>query len=162
MDLVPTRINKITIQADNPGIYRGECAEFCGLQHAHMGFMVVAESEADFNAWVSAQQQPAPEPTDPTAMEGQQVFFSAGCVYCHPVRGLNDKDVDRSAVDLGPDLTHFYSRLTLASGTLTRNRGNLAGWISDAQHIKSGALMPNIYLNSEDLQALLVYLETLR
>jgi len=162
MDLVPTRINKITIQADKAGVYRGECAEFCGLQHAHMGFMVVAESEADFNSWVSAQQQPAPEPADEAAVNGQQVFFSAGCVYCHTVRGLDDKSVDRSAVDLGPDLTHLNSRLTIASGSLTQNRGNLAGWISDSQHIKPGNLMPNIYLNSQDLQNLLAYLETLR
>jgi cytochrome c oxidase subunit 2 len=162
MDLVPTRINKIVIQADQPGVYRGECAEFCGLQHAHMGFMVVAESEADFNAWVSTQQQPAPAPTDEMAVQGQQVFFSAGCVYCHTVRGLDDKSIDRSAVDLGPDLTHLYSRLTIASGSLTQNRGNLAGWISDSQHIKPGNQMPNIYLNSEDLQNLLAYLETLR
>ena len=162
MDLVPTRINKITVQADNPGTYRGECAEFCGLQHAHMGFMVVAESEADFNAWVSTQQQPAPEPTDEAAVAGQQVFFSAGCVYCHQIRGLNDKAVDRSAVDLGPDLTHISSRLTIASGSLTNNRGNLAGWISDSQHIKPGNQMPNIYLNSDDLQNFLAYLETLR
>lgn len=162
MDLVPTRINKITIQADNPGVYRGECAEFCGLQHAHMGFMVIAESEADFNAWVSAQKQSAPEPTDQAAIEGQQVFFSAGCVYCHQIRGVNDKDVDRSAIDLGPDLTHVSSRLTIASGSLTLNRGNLAGWISDSQHIKPGNQMPNIYLKSEDLQNLLAYLETLK
>jgi len=162
MDLVPTRINRITIQADNPGIYRGECAEFCGLQHAHMGFMVVAESEADFNNWVSAQQQPAPEPAEDAAVQGQEVFFSAGCVYCHQVRGLNDKAVDRSAVDLGPDLTHLNSRLTIASGSLTLNRGNLAGWISDSQHIKPGNQMPNIYLNSDDLQNLLAYLETLK
>ena len=162
LDLVPTRINKITIQADQPGVYRGECAEFCGLQHAHMGFMVVAESEADFNNWVSAQKQPAPEPTDDAAVAGQQVFFSAGCVYCHQVQGLNDKNVDRSAVDLGPDLTHVSSRLTIAAGSLTQSRGNLAGWISDSQHIKPGNQMPNIYLNSDDLQNLLAYLETLR
>jgi cytochrome c oxidase subunit II len=162
MDLVPTRINHITIQADQPGVYRGECAEFCGLQHAHMGFMVVAESEADFNNWVSAQQQPAPAPTEEEAVQGQQVFFSAGCVYCHTVRGLDDKSVDRSAVDLGPDLTHLNSRLTIASGSLTLNRGNLAGWISDSQHIKPGNQMPNIYLNSADLQSLLAYLEMLK
>jgi cytochrome c oxidase subunit II len=162
MDLIPTRINKITIQADHPGIYRGECAEFCGLQHAHMNFMVVAESEADFNAWVSTQKQPAVELTTQAAVQGQQVFLSAGCVYCHTVRGLDDKSIDRSAVDLGPDLTHLYSRLTIASGSLTQNRGNLAGWISDSQHIKPGNQMPNIYLNSEDLQNLLAYLESLR
>jgi cytochrome c oxidase subunit II len=162
MDLIPTRINRITIQADNPGVYRGECAEFCGLQHAHMGFMVVAESEADFNAWVSAQQQPASPPTDAAAQQGQAVFFSARCVYCHTVRGLDDKSVDRSSVDLGPDLTHLFSRQTIAAASLTKNRGNLAGWVSDPQHVKPGTLMPTTYISSQDLQDLLAYLETLR
>jgi len=161
MDLIPTRINKITIQADEAGVYRGECAEFCGLQHAHMGFMVVAESNDEFNSWLSVQQQPAAPPTDPTVIQGQQVFLSAGCTFCHTVRGLDDKSIDRSGVDLGPDLTHLSSRLTIAGASLTQNRGNLAGWVIDAQHVKPGSLMPNIYLNAEDLQDLLAYLEAL-
>jgi cytochrome c oxidase subunit II len=161
MDLVPTRINKITLQAEQNGVYRGECAEFCGLQHAHMGFMVVVQSDADFNNWLAAQQQPAATPTDETALSGQQVFMSAGCVFCHTVRGLDDKSIDRSSVDLGPDLTHLNSRLTIAGASLTQNQGNLAGWVIDAQHVKPGSLMPNMYLNSEDLLNLLAYLETL-
>ena len=161
MDLIPTRINKLTIRADQAGVYRGQCAEFCGLQHAHMGLVVVAESEDDFNNWLNAQQQPAAAPTDQMAVQGQQVFMSAGCVFCHTVQGLDDKSIDRSSVDLGPDLTHLSSRLTIAGASLTQNRGNLAGWIVDAQHVKPGSLMPNMDLNSEDLQALLVYLETL-
>ena len=161
MDLIPTRINKIVIQADTAGEYRGECAEFCGLQHAHMGFMVVAQSQADYDSWVKVQAQPAAAPSDPTAQQGQQVFMSAGCVFCHTIRGLEDKEIDRSSVDLGPDLTHLDSRLTIAAASLTKNRGNLAGWIVDAQHVKPGSLMPNMQLNSEELQALLAYLETL-
>jgi cytochrome c oxidase subunit II len=161
MDLVPTRINYITIQADQAGVYRGECAEFCGLQHAHMGFMVVAQSTDDFNQWLAAQQQPVITPTDPTALAGQQVFVSAGCVFCHTVRGLDDKPIDRSGIDLGPDLTHVYSRLTIAGASLTKNQGNLAGWVIDAQHVKPGSLMPNTYLNAEDLQNLLAYLAIL-
>jgi len=161
MDLIPTRINKIVIQADKAGVYRGECAEFCGLQHAHMGLMVVAQSQADYDNWVNAQEQPAAAPTDPTAQQGQQVFMSAGCVFCHTVRGLDDKQIDRSSVDLGPDLTHLDSRLTIAGASLTKNRGNLSGWVLDAQHVKPGSLMPNIDINSEELQALLAYLETL-
>jgi cytochrome c oxidase subunit II len=161
MDLIPTRINHITIQADEAGLYRGECAEFCGLQHAHMGFMVVAESEEEFNNWLAAQQQPAPVPGDALAAAGQQVFISANCIFCHSVKGLEDKPIDRSAVDLGPDLTHLASRQTIAAGSLTQNRGNLAGWIVDAQHVKPGSLMPNQYLNSQDLQALIAYLESL-
>ena len=161
MDLIPTRINKIVIQADKAGVYRGECAEFCGLQHAHMGLMVVAQSQADYDNWVNAQEQPAAAPADPTAQQGQQVFMSAGCVFCHTVRGLDDKEIDRSSVDLGPDLTHLDSRLTIAGASLTKNRGNLSGWVVDAQHVKPGSLMPNIDINSEELQALLAYLETL-
>ena len=161
MDLIPTRINKIVIQADKAGVYRGECAEFCGLQHAHMGLMVVAESQADYDNWVNLQEQPAADPADPTAQQGQQVFMSVGCVFCHTVRGLDDKQIDRSSVDLGPDLTHLDSRLTIAGASLEKNRGNLAGWIIDAQHVKPGSLMPNMYMNSEELQALLAYLESL-
>jgi cytochrome c oxidase subunit II len=162
MDLIPTRINTVTLQSDEAGVYRGQCAEFCGLQHAHMGFMVVAQNESDFNAWLAAQQQTATAPTDPTAQQGQRVFVSAGCVFCHTVHGLDDKRIDRSAIDLGPDLTHLSSRLTIAGASLSQNRGNVAGWIVDPQHVKPGARMPNQYLNSEDLQALLAYLTTLQ
>lgn len=165
MDLIPTRINKIVIQADQAGVYRGECAEFCGLQHAHMGLMVVAQSQADYDNWLKAQQQPAADPAEPTALQGQQVFLSTGCVFCHTVRGLEEKEkeIDRSSVDLGPDLTHLDSRLTIAGASLEKNRGNLAGWIVDAQHVKPGSLMPQMdNIDSEELQALLAYLETLR
>ena len=162
MDLIPSQVNTITLQSDQAGVYRGECAEFCGLQHAHMGFMVVAQSQADFNTWLDAQNKPAIPPTDPAARQGQQVFVSAGCVFCHTVRGLDDKSIDRSAIDLGPDLTHLSSRLTIAAASLNQNRGNLAGWVLDPQHVKPGAQMPNQYINSEDLQALLAYLATLQ
>jgi cytochrome c oxidase subunit II len=162
MDLIPTRINDITIQADEVGVYRGECAEYCGLQHAHMGFMAVADSSADFDAWVAAQQQPAAPPRDEAAIRGQQVFLESRCVYCHTVRGLDDSQEDASEVDLGPDLTHLFSRLTIAGASLTTNRGNLAGWIVDSQHVKPGNLMPTMTVESQDLQALLAYLETLR
>jgi cytochrome c oxidase subunit 2 len=161
MDLIPTRINNITLQANQTGVYRGQCAEFCGLQHAHMGFMVVVESKDDFNNWLNAQQQPAAALADPAVVHGQQVFMDAGCVFCHTVRGLEDKDIDRSSVDLGPDLTHLASRLTIAGASLAENRGNLAGWVVDAQHVKPGSLMPEMYLDSQDLQDLLAYLETL-
>jgi cytochrome c oxidase subunit II len=161
MDLIPTRINNITLQADQVGVYRGQCAEFCGLQHAHMGFMVVVQSKDDFNKWLSAQQQPAAAPNDPSAVQGQQVFMNTGCVFCHTVKGLDDKEIDRSSIDLGPDLTHIASRLTIAGASVAENRGNLAGWIVDAQHVKPGSLMPNMYVNSQDLQNLLAYLETL-
>jgi cytochrome c oxidase subunit 2 len=162
MDAIPTRINTVTLQADKAGVYRGECAEYCGLQHAHMGFMVVAQSEADYNAWVNTQQQPAVIPVTAGAQQGQQVFMNAGCIFCHTVRGLDDKAIDRSGIDLGPDLTHLSSRMTIAGATLTTNKGNLAGWIVDTQHRKPGNLMPTIYIDSNDLQNLLAYLEGLK
>jgi len=161
MDLIPGRTNTLTIKADDPGVYRGECAEFCGLQHAHMGFVVVAESQADFDQWVVGQQKPATAPTDDAVQRGEQVFLSAGCSFCHTVRGLDDSSVDVGKVDLGPDLTHLESRLMIAGATLTNNVGNLAGWVVGAQHIKPGSLMPNINLPADDLQALLAYLESL-
>ncbi len=164
MDLIPTRINNITLESDKIGVYRGECAEFCGLQHAHMGFMVVVESQADYDKWIKVQQQPAAAPADASAQRGQQVFLSVGCVFCHHVRGLEEqeKEIDRSCVDLGPDLTHLDSRLTIAGASLAQNRGNLTGWIIDAQHVKPGALMPNMNnMTSEDLQSLIAYLESL-
>jgi cytochrome c oxidase subunit II len=101
-------------------------------------------------------------PAEQAAAHGQQVFMDAGCVFCHTVRGLEDKDIDRSSVDLGPDLTHLASRMTIAGASLTANRGNLAGWLVDPQHVKPGTLMPEMYLDSQDLQDLLAYLETLR
>jgi cytochrome c oxidase subunit 2 len=160
MDAIPGRINTLTIQADEAGTYRGECAEYCGLQHAHMGFMVIAESQEAFDQWITAQQQPATPPQG-DAVRGQAVFLSAGCANCHMVRGLDDTSVDASVIDLGPDLTHLQTRFTLAGATLTNNRGNLAGWVVGAQHIKPGSLMPNIDLSGEDLQVLLAYLESL-
>jgi cytochrome c oxidase subunit 2 len=161
MDLVPTRINNITLQADQPGVYRGQCAEFCGVQHAKMGLLVIAESSDDFNKWVQNQQQPMAAPTDRAAQQGQQVFMSTGCVFCHTVRGLDDKEIDRSSVDLGPDLTHIASRQTIAAASLENNPGNLSSWITNAQHFKPGSLMPNVPLSSDDLQSLLAYLQSL-
>lgn len=155
MDLTPGDTNSIWIQADEPGVFRGLCAEFCGLQHANMQFVVVAEEEGDFGAWLERERQPAPEPQDETTRTGQQVFLGSSCVYCHTVRGTN------ATGELGPDLTHLASRLTLAAGILDNNRGNLAGWIIDPQHLKPGNLMPPTNLSGPELQALLAYLESL-
>ncbi len=161
MDLIPGRDNTLIIQADEPGIYRGECAEYCGLQHARMHFMVVAQSAEDFEAWVAGQQQPAVAAAGEAVLHGQQVFIAAGCVYCHTIRGLDSGDVDRSAVDLGPDLTHLASRMTIGAGMVDNNRGNLGGWVVNPHGIKPGVLMPATLLAGEDLQALLDYLGSL-
>jgi cytochrome c oxidase subunit II len=155
MDLNPGETNSIWIQADEPGIYRGLCAEFCGLQHANMQFLVVAESQGDFETWLDRTRQPAPAPQTAEAQLGEQVFMGSSCVYCHTIRGTNALAV------VGPDLTHLASRLTLAAGIIDNNPGNLAGWILDPQHIKPGNLMPPTNMTGDELQALLAYLQIL-
>lgn len=155
IDLVPGQENRLWLQADEPGIFRGQCAEFCGLQHALMAFLVVAQPLEEFNAWREQQLQAATPPTDPTQVRGQEVFFAAGCALCHTVRGT------RALSAFGPDLTHLISRRTLAAATIPNTRGNLAAWIVDPQHVKPGNLMPPTILNPEDLQALLAYLDSL-
>lgn len=155
IDLIPGRANTIQLQADEPGEYRGICAEFCGLAHAHMQFLVVASPADEFPAWLERQRQDAPLPEDDIVFRGEQLFLSSACVYCHTVRGTNDSS------ELGPDLTHLASRRTLAGGILENNRGNLAAWLLDPQTIKPGNAMPGTDFSGEDLQAILTYLESL-
>jgi cytochrome c oxidase subunit 2 len=156
MDLIPGRNADTWIQADRPGVYRGQCAEFCGHQHAHMALEVIADPPERFAAWLAAQRQAAPLPASPLAQRGQQVFLSSSCPLCHAVQGTT------AGSGVGPDLTHIASRRTLAAGTLPNNRGNLAGWILDPQSIKPGNRMPPTALSPADLEALLAYLESLR
>jgi cytochrome c oxidase subunit 2 len=156
LDMIPGQTNSFWLQADNPGEYKGICAEFCGTQHAKMLFLVVAQPPDEFAAWLEQQQQPAAVPAEPLAQQGLQVFLAAGCVECHAVRGTD------ATGNLGPDLTHIASRRTLGAGILPNNPGNLGGWIADPQHIKPGNLMPDSPLTGEELQALLAYMATLR
>lgn len=155
MDLLPNRINSFWLQADEAGVYYGECAEFCGIQHAKMAFVVVAEPEEQFAAWLAQQAQPAAEPADPVVQQGRQIFLGSACVYCHTVRGTN------ATGTLGPDLTHLASRRTLAAGIIENNPGNLGGWIVDPHSIKPGNKMPPTNLSGPELQALLAYLASL-
>lgn len=155
-DLIPGRNNETWLQADEPGVYRGICAEFCGVQHAQMMFMVIALAPERYEAWLKNESQPARVPTDEQARTGQQLFLNTSCVYCHAIRGTP------AAGQVGPDLTHLANRLTLAAGTLENNVGNLGGWILDPQHIKPGSLMPATPLTGPELQALLAYLSTLQ
>lgn len=155
-DLVPGHPNTLWLQADEPGVHRGVCAEFCGVQHAKMGLIVVAEPPARFEAWLERARADAAQPESEEARLGQAVFLDAGCAGCHAVRGSGARG------QLGPDLTHLASRRTLAAAHLPNTRGHLAGWIVDPQSIKPGAKMPPQDLESEDLQALLAYLDTLR
>jgi len=156
IDLIPTHRNTIWIRADKPGVYRGQCAEFCGLQHANMALRVVAESPTQFEAWRRAQVEPAPAPDTPDKQHGQQVFTSLPCAMCHTIRGTG------AGGRTAPDLTHLATRSTIAAGILPNTRGHLAGWILDAQGVKPGAAMPPNVLPPDDLQSLLDYLGSLQ
>ena len=156
LDMIPNQTNTFWLQADQPGIYRGLCAEFCGVQHAKMTFLVVAQPEAEYRAWLQQQQAPAAIPDEPLAQRGLEVFLGAGCAHCHTVRGTDATGA------LGPDLTHLAARRTLAAGILPNEQENLANWIVDPQHSKPGNLMPPTPLADEDLQSLLAYLATLQ
>lgn len=155
-DLMPGYNTDVLMQVDQPGRWRGQCAEFCGLQHAHMSFSMVAESQKDFNNWMTGQAQSAVAPANSQTQHGQQVFLSHACVMCHAIGGTT------AASRVGPDLTHLASRSTIAAGTLPNTVGNLGGWIINAQSIKPGSRMPPNPLSGPDLQDLLAYLETLR
>ncbi|MDX1663975.1 MAG: cytochrome c oxidase subunit II [Candidatus Promineifilaceae bacterium] len=155
LDMIPGDVTTFWIEADAPGVYYGECAEFCGVQHANMQFLVVADGQAEFEAWVAEQQTPALLPAEGAALDGWRIYQRAGCASCHTVAGTP------SSGDVGPDLTHLASRRTLAAATLENNRGNLGGWIINPQSIKPGNLMPPTNLSGPELQALLTFLETL-
>jgi cytochrome c oxidase subunit 2 len=156
VDLVPGRRNEIWLQADTPGVYRGQCAEYCGLQHAHMAFTVVAESSDDFERWITGQRQPASPPADALQQKGLEIVERGPCAMCHTVRGT------RAGGRFGPDLTHVATRSTIGAGTVPNTPGYLAGWIADPQHLKPGNKMPPTGLSSDELQAVLAYLGTLR
>lgn len=155
-DLVPGFKNVTWIQADRPGVYRGQCAEFCGFQHAHMALLVIAEPPEQFEAWAEAQRRSSVPPRTPQQAKGRYLVERLPCANCHTIRGT------LASGRLGPDLTHMASRRTLAAGTMPNNRGHLGGWMLDPQSIKPGALMPPTAMSSDSLQAVLAYLESLR
>lgn len=155
-DLVPGRTNVMWIEASRAGISRGQCAEYCGTQHALMSLPVVADSQAAFDAWLARERLPAQVPVDSAASVGQSVFMSKGCWACHAIRGT------AAAGMSGPDLTHLASRRTIAAGTLTNTPANLARWIANPQGIKPANKMPRVPLSSQQLSAIVGYLGTLR
>jgi cytochrome c oxidase subunit II len=155
-DLIPGDENSLWFQADTPGVYRGQCLEYCGLQHAKMGFLVIADRPDSFSSWLAHQRDTASTPTDDLTRRGQEVFLASSCVMCHAISGTP------AGSRIGPDLTHLASRRTIASGTLANTRSNLAGWILDPQRIKPGTRMPANQFDSADLNALLAYLESLQ
>jgi cytochrome c oxidase subunit 2 len=155
-DLLPGYSSAFWFQVDQPGTYRGQCAEFCGLQHAHMGFSVIAEPVDQFQAWQQQQLKTAAEPSEDEASRGRAVFLTHTCLMCHTIRGTD------AGSRVGPDLTHVAGRRMIAAETLPNTRGALAGWILDPQRIKPGAQMPPNALASDDLQALITYLMSLQ
>ena len=155
-DLVPGIMSAIWLQADEPAVYRGQCAEFCGRQHAHMAFEVVAEPLAQFEGWLDAQRRPSIAPAGEAEIRGRDAFMRAQCILCHTIRGTG------AAALVGPDLTHVGSRGKIASGTLQNTAADLARWLRDPQHIKPGNPMPPSALAEADLQAIALYLESLK
>ena len=156
LDMIPGRINRLTLQAHAPGVFRGQCLEYCGGPHAKMAFYVIAESPENFERWREGQRTPALAAEDAPVERGRALFMSH-CIACYTVRGT----VARGT--LGPDLTHVGSRSSLAAGILPNNAGTLASWISASQDLKPGNLMPSMNIFSgDDLRALAAYLESLK
>jgi cytochrome c oxidase subunit II len=155
-DLIPGRSNALTIRAEHAGVYRGQCAEFCGLQHAHMAFFVVAEDQAAFDAWARSQRDDAVAASQPEVMAGKQVFLSKPCAACHTIRGTSADGKN------GPDLTHVGGRKYLAAGLFETTRGSLAAWIADPQTLKPGNNMPMVPLEAEELRSVSAYLASLK
>jgi cytochrome c oxidase subunit II len=156
MDLINGQKNELQFTAKTPGIYRGQCAEFCGLQHAHMAVTVLALPTDEFARWRENENGSARSPSDPLSKQGEELFRSRGCALCHTVRGT------LAGGQLGPDLTHVGSRTTVAAGTLPLNAATLGAWIADPQHIKPGNMMPRMPLASDELIAIIHYLEQLK
>ncbi|MGD9616547.1 MAG: cytochrome c oxidase subunit II [Alphaproteobacteria bacterium] len=155
-DMIPGRVNRMVIQADRPGIYRGACAEYCGLQHSLMLFDVIVMPRPEFDTWLAGLAQPARDPATPELREGRDLFVNLGCGACHAVRGVSE-------TRLGPDLTQVGARRTIGAGTLPGGVGNIAGWIASAQHLKPGNAMPSYdQLEGPQLRALAAYLESLK
>lgn len=156
MDVIPNKVNQLWFSADEPGTYFGQCAEFCGVSHANMRFRVIVHPEAEFDAWVRAQQQPAVPVADQRALEGAQVFQRTGCASCHTIAGTPAQGT------IGPNLTHFGSRRTLAAGLLENSPQNLEHWLRNPQDVKPGSLMPNLGLHDAQITALVAYLQSLK
>jgi cytochrome c oxidase subunit II len=154
-DLIPGHITSAILQAERPGLYSGQCAEFCGYQHSKMGLLVHAESPEAFDAWKQRQLASAREPVSAEELRGRDVFVGSTCVMCHSIQGTD------AGATVAPDLTHIASRATLATGALPNTAANLASWIRDPQRIKPGTHMPASALPPQDLSALATYLASL-
>ena len=155
-DLIPGRTTTLTLRADRAGSYRGQCAEFCGAQHAWMALPVSVDEPARFDAWADAQRASAKPPADELTRRGQQLVLRGDCAMCHSIRGT-----DASARQ-GPDLTHLAMRSTLGAGALPNDAAHLAAWISDPAAHKPGVNMPSHTFAPDELQAVVAYLRSLQ
>jgi len=156
MDLIPNQINTMWIDPQQAGLYLGQCAQYCGVQHAKMLIRVYADSPADFAAWVAHQKQPAVESADPQAAAGRAIFQHNSCISCHTIAGTV------ATGRFGPDLTHVASRETIGSGAIPNNNANLRAFVDNPEHFKPGVLMPAMHLNDKDLDAITAYLASLK
>ena len=154
IDLIPNRVNRLWMDPRRPGLFLGQCAQYCGTQHAKMLQRVSVDTPDDFDAWIRAQREPAME--EPTAIAGRRVFEATACINCHTVRGTAANG------RFGPDLTHLMSRATLASGAAANTPENLRTWLKNPDAIKPGSLMPAMQLSDADLDALVRYMQSLR
>jgi cytochrome c oxidase subunit 2 len=155
-DMIAGRTNHMWIRADHPGVFRGQCAEFCGLQHANMAFFVVAQPAAEFKAWARQHSQPPAEPADALLRMGRDTFEHEACSACHTIDGTTAQGT------VGPNLTDFGGRRSIGAGTVPNTVGYLSGWIVNSQAIKPGNIMPPIQLDPGDLAAIVAYLESLK
>lgn len=156
MDMIPGRVTRLTLHPTRTGVFRGQCAEYCGTSHAWMAFDVVVQEKEEFEAWLAGQATPAREPVNRTARRGAELFQAHGCGACHTIRGTGAAGV------VGPDLTHVGSRLTIAAGTLANEREQFQRWITHPKVVKPGAHMPHFGMLPEgELNALAAYLEAL-
>jgi cytochrome c oxidase subunit 2 len=155
IDLIPGRVNRLLLEADEPGVYTGQCSEFCGLQHAHMTVAVVAQTKPAFRAWLTDMSRPVRAPETPAEQAGRTTFLGSSCADCHALRGTP------AHADVGPDLTHLATRRGLASLTIPNTPGELRRWIEDPQSIKPGTKMPAVPLRGRQLDELTAYLDSL-
>jgi cytochrome c oxidase subunit 2 len=155
-DMIPGQVNHLRFTATKTGTYIGRCAEFCGIQHAHMDFIVIVDSQADYESWLATNRQDAADVPGADAQQGRQIFETTSCAGCHTVRGTSAQG------SFGPDLTHVGGRTALAAGALDNDDAGMARWLAETQDVKPGALMPEIDLTDEQVHALVAYLEGLR
>jgi cytochrome c oxidase subunit 2 len=153
-DVIPNRENRMWIEPIEPGIYVGNCAEYCGMQHAHMLLRVIVHTTDEFEKWAAEQKQSSTD--DPQVRAGRDVFFATACINCHTIRGT------QAMGTFGPDLTHLMSRETLGAGTVPNTAEKLRAWVRDPQTIKAGCNMPNMQLTENELNQIVAYLLTLK